>query len=176
MQAATSTVEVVELALRFMDLTAPSLPVGGGLALAGAARPYAEAVVAALTRYPKEHRMTNPDDPAAPPAPVTLPSLAEQNAAAIRDVEARIAALVDQRHRINAEVGQLRGALVALQAANRHYVKLGAQLALPLVSGSAPLDEAPETGSDDDGPAEWTCPDPDCSEPTGQPHAHSRVK
>jgi hypothetical protein len=149
MAAAVATVDVVELALKYYDLTRPTLPIGGGLALTGVARPYAQAVVDAINTFPKEHRMirtydTDPSPADEPERSITLPSLAEQNATNIAAVQSRIETLVAERLRINAEVIALRGTLVALQAANRHFVKLGAQLALPLATG--PDGEVPADG------------------------------
>lgn len=148
MLAAPDSVAVAELALALVDHLAPILPLGGGLGARGAARPYAESVIHHLARYPKEPHVTTPESEISPaPAPPSLSGLAGGNAASIAAVKGRISDLVAERARINDEVGQLRGTLVALEAAHRHFVKLGAQLALPVGSGSAPLDEAPETGN-----------------------------
>lgn len=141
MAAAGTQVEVVEIALRTVDLLAPTLPVGGRFAVSGAGTRHAYAVVNALNTYPKEALMSSTEvtPAAAPPSPALL---AERNRADREAVAARIDELVAERLRINAEVAGLRDSLTALEAAGRHFAKHG------LVPGLAPASPAPDDPAD----------------------------
>lgn len=127
MAAAPDAAGVVVEALALVDHLAPILPTGGGFAIRSRAVPYADAVVHALTAYPKEFQPMPSHSPDALMKPstgaVVDPFVSARHTAldALAAVRAEIDGLVDARRRLNDRVRQLRAQEASLASAVRAF-------------------------------------------------------